>query len=366
MSMKKREHARIRPGRRLALGALLCVGVVLIFFNGCVTYLAKAGCGQAQILMNREPIEGVLEDPATPEEVREKLRHVEAVRAFAAERLGLESSTTFTSYARIDREAAAWNVTAAPELKLEPKTWWFPIVGRVPYLGYYSEAEAEAEARALEEDGYDAMVGVVPAYSTLGWFDDPLLSSQMQYSKWYLTRLLIHESVHATLWFPGDVGFNESFASFVEKQGALQFVREHYGSESEEYRNVLLALDERRRLAEAFRACADRLRELYADPDATEAEKRGEKARILDEFREKLIRLGGTFRILDLSEYAERDFNNAHFLAYRRYESGQGYFARVYAECDGDWERFFARMHALEELSPAERRALLDGTGGDS
>lgn len=344
---------------RSGLFAAAAAGLGAAALNaGCLAYLARAGCGQLDILRKREPLERVLADPATPAEVRERLTFLGAVRAFANERLGLNARTTFTTYARLDRSAVAWNVTAAAPLALEAHTWYFPIVGRVPYLGYYSRAEAEAKAAELAGDGYDVLVSEVAAYSTLGWFNDPLLSPQMAYSRYFLASLLIHESTHATLWFPGDVNFNESFASFVEREGAAQFFRETYGVDSREYRQIEGARAERSRLAALYRSTAYELEAAYAR-ELPDSEKLAEKRRIIAAFHSRLRALAAGLQWIRPDIESVEVYNNAHFLSYLRYTSGSNYFKMQFDEVNGDWGAFFEKMRRLRTLSPEERRRLL-------
>ncbi|MDH5654581.1 MAG: aminopeptidase, partial [Spirochaetia bacterium] len=213
---------------------LLFAGVMMILLplNGCVRYLIKAGYGQMKILSARQPISEVIQSPDTDEATRKKLRHVLKIQKYAEDSMGLDISNSYKKYARIDRDAAAYNVTASEELAFIPKTWYFPIVGRVPYLGFFSREEAENFKKELEKEGWDANVSEVSAYSTLGWFEDPLLSSQLSYPDWYLTRLILHEATHSTVWFQDDVNFNESLATFVEIEGALQYYSATEGRQS--------------------------------------------------------------------------------------------------------------------------------------
>lgn len=349
---------RLKRWKRPLFAAAVIGPLAMLSFSGCLGYLARAGCGQFHILWNRRPVAEVLADPATPAAVREKLRHMEVVREFARERLGLETGDIYTSYTHIDRDAAAYNVTASEELRLEPKTWWFPIVGSVPYLGFFSRAEAEEQEAELKATGYDTRVREVPAYSTLGWFDDPVLSSQMRYSRRYLTGLVIHEAAHATLWFPGDVNFNESFASFVEREGGLLFLREREGESGPSYRRALSAMAENRLAVDIFRKTAAELKRAFGGP-GTDGEKRAAKRAAIEELRREFRARRREFRVLDVERLAKAPYNNAYFLAYLRYESGGDFFAREFKKCEKSWTCFFGKMRELRNLSVAERARLL-------
>ncbi len=349
---------RIKSIKKPLIAAALIGCAAALFFSSCISYLVRAGRGQFEILWHRRPIAEILADPATPLTVRDRLRHIEIVRNFARDRIGLKTKEIFTTYTHIDRDAVAYNVTAAEELRLKAKTWWFPIVGSVPYLGFFSRAEAEGKAEELVQAGYDTRVQDVPAYSTLGWFNDPVLSSQMRYSDFYLTGLVVHEATHATIWFPGDVTFNESLASFVEEEGALQYVRERYGVASTEFRRAAANLAENELAGSIFKAYAGRLRSVYESVQGPE-EKRAAKQALIAAMRAEFRARAGEFTVLDLSRIEKTPYNNAYFLAYLRYESGGAFFAKKYAECEKNWACFFRKMEELKKFSEEERAALL-------
>lgn len=214
----------MRRARRLALAALgaLAIGTL----GGCATgYVLRAAYEEARVLWRREPIAAVLQQPDLDPALRARLELVAPLRRFAAEALGLRVDGSYTSVARVDADQIVHVVTAAPRDGLEPKTWWFPIAGRVPYRGYFDRADAEAFAATLEAEGYDTLVRPAVAFSTLGWFDDPVLSTMLRGDAVDLVETIVHELTHATLYVPGHASFNESFALFVGLQGAERFFR---------------------------------------------------------------------------------------------------------------------------------------------
>ncbi|MBX7059684.1 MAG: aminopeptidase [Leptospirales bacterium] len=350
---------RNRSGWLAARNMMLAAAALLSSACSWAGYLGQAGCGQASILWRRTPIDRVLQSTDLSQTDREALLFVQEVRRFAIERLGLRAGQTYTQISRIDREALAWNVSAAPELQLQPVTWWFPIVGRIPYLGYFSREEAEARARQLSEEGYDVQLSEVAGYSTLGWFDDPLTSPQLRYSRYYLASLLIHESTHATLWFPGDVNFNESFASFVEREGARQFFAEREGPGGDTARRMERAAPEKAQWRALHFDFAERLRRLYADTELAEEVKRTKKREVLLEFVQQSQKLRAGFRAFLPAPPQIADVNNAYFLGYLRYSSGSSYFERQFNAANRSWRAFFERMEGLQALSAEQRRALL-------
>ena len=209
---------------RVLLAGLLLLPVA----GGCqtVAYYAHTALGQWRVLQAREPVDQVLADleprrdgdPAAAQLYR-RLSYSQAVLDFAARRLALDADGRYRTYVALERPAVVWNVFAAPPLSLEPHRWCYPIVGCAPYRGFFDEAYARRRAEALARRGLETYVGPVAAYSTLGWFEDPLLSTFVAWTEPDLAALLFHELAHGEVWAAGDVAFNESFATFVGRQG---------------------------------------------------------------------------------------------------------------------------------------------------
>lgn len=205
----------------IALGAAL-----LALLAGCAQlgYYAQAAHGQFALLAEARPIDDWLADPQAGTALKHKLAKVRAIRRFAARELALPDNASYTSYADLGRPFVLWNVVAAPALSLQPKQWCFPVAGCVNYRGYYSKQEAEAYGAELRAQGYDVQVAGVPAYSTLGWFDDPVLSTFIRYPDGELARLIFHELAHQVVYAGGDSQFNESFATTVEEAGVARWL----------------------------------------------------------------------------------------------------------------------------------------------
>lgn len=185
-------------------------------------YVIRAGYEEAKILSRRQSIAELVRDTATPAETREKLRLVLRARAFAADSLALDVGDSYTTFSRLDSDTLAMIVSAAHRDRFEAYTWWFPIVGRVPYKGYFSLSKARAAVADLEAKGLDTYLRPTSAFSTLGWFNDPLVSPLLRYDSVSLASTVIHELTHNTLYLPGQAGFNESFAEFVGGRGAVE------------------------------------------------------------------------------------------------------------------------------------------------
>lgn len=219
-------------GFRFAAVGLLAAALC---FAGCSPeYVVRAAYEEAKILWRRRPIETLLEQNGLDAEARKKLEMVLAVRAFARDELRLEVDGSYNTYSYVDRAVLSYLLTAVPQTELEPYTWWFLFLGSVPYKGFFDEEDASTEAATLEAQGYDTNLRPVAAFSTLGWFDDPLLASLLHLDDVSLADVIVHELLHNTFFLSGAVDFNESFANFVGKRGAIEFFEKQYGFGSRE------------------------------------------------------------------------------------------------------------------------------------
>ena len=214
----------VRPALRVLAGlALALVACLILFPTG--RYLLRAGWEEGKILARRQPIVALVADSATPAALRSKLELVLAARAFAHDSLGLKTGQSFTTYSRLDRDTLVLVLSGAYRDRLKSYTWWFPIVGRVPYKGYFDFDEARRQERALTARGFDARLGGASAFSTLGWFNDPVLPTTLRADSLTLANTVIHELTHNTYYAPGGAVFNESFANFLGSRGAERFYR---------------------------------------------------------------------------------------------------------------------------------------------
>lgn len=298
---------------------------LLAALPGCgVGYLAHVGKGQLAILWNRKPIAEVLEDPALDPKVRAKLELVLEVRKFAIE-LGLTPGDSYQSYVALDRPFASIALSAAPKDRLVPYVWHFPIVGDLPYKGFFDRELAEKEQADLSELGFDTYVREVDAYSTLGWFADPVLSPMLRRGESSLVDTILHESTHATIFEKGNADFNESLAEFVGGEGAALFLARRHGAESPEVASF------RARLADQARFSAF-LRELFADlesfyaSEASPMEKIRDRGGRMANWQERLraAPVGG------FSRYADIPWNNALLLSLKLYLIDESRFRRLH------------------------------------
>ena len=220
----ERRPRRVRRRSRI-LGGALAAGLVAFLLTPAGCYLSRAGWEEAKILASRRPIERLVADSTVDPATRAKLELVLAVRQFAADSLGLETGESFTTFAQLRKDTLVLVVSAAYRDRLRSYTWWFPIVGRVPYKGFFDFEAARQLARELDAKGLDAYVRPASAFSTLGWFNDPVLSTTLRHDSLELANTVVHELTHNTFYASGQAIFNESFANFVGARGAEWFYR---------------------------------------------------------------------------------------------------------------------------------------------
>lgn len=345
--------------QRAVLAALLLPMLLLLLLPlaGCSTvgYYAQAVSGHLGLMAAREPIDEVIADPATPAAVRERLELAQAARRFAVDELGLPDNGSYTSYVQLDRPAVVYNVFAAPAYSLEPKRWCFPVAGCVVYRGYFARADAERSAARLEAEGWDTWVGGASAYSTLGRFEDPVLSSMLYRDDARLAGLLFHELAHQRLYIKDDSAFNEAFATAVEEEGVRRWLL------ATDRAADLAAWRESRRRAEAFQfllaRTRGRLQVLYAS-GAGEPEMRAGKAaafaRLETEYRALKDSWDGW---TGFDRWFEAPLNNARLIPSATYRALVPAFRILLLEADGDLEAFYAEAERLGELPQAEREA---------
>ena len=324
--------------------------MVLLVWQGCSpTYVLRAGWEEARILSARRPIQEVVHDTAAPADLRAKLRLVQDARDFAERSLGLRAGDSFTSFAQLSRDTLAINISAAPELGLYWKTWWFPIVGRVPYKGYFDFEQAFEEAARLEAQGYDVSVRPVSAFSTLGWLPDPILSTTLRLDSLALVETVIHEITHTTFFPAGQANFNESFANFVGNRAAIAFYCEAVADASK-CESARLRWEDTREFGRFFNSIAEPLKEAYASdlPDEAKRQRKREIFRDAAERFETEVKprlRAGRYGSLDPSQ-----LNNAWVLARLLY----------YTRLD-DFERLFQRFGSLEPSLQAVFREAAEG-----
>ena len=337
--------------------------VATLALSGCsaMPYYWQAANGQLDLWRRSRPIDQWLADPVADESLKARLTEVQRIRDFATRNLGLPNNGSYRSYADLGRPYVAWNAFAAPELSLEAKEWCFPIAGCVTYRGYFSEREAREFTSELAGEGYDTYVGGVPAYSTLGWFDDPVPSTIVEYPDTEVARLIFHELAHQVVYVKDDTTFNESFATTVEQEGVRRWVTAQ--NAPGKLAQFEQSNAERRQFVDLVLKYRDRLEEIYALPSA-DSEKRAEKARTIAamraEYAEVKGRAGGVGRY---EFWFAGPVNNAQIVSVASYTQQVPAFLALLAQENGDMKRFYAAAKVLAELPKAERHAKLEGLG---
>jgi len=319
-----------------------CLALSAFLLAGCeaLAYYGQAAGGQLSLMSRARPVEAVLADPATDGVLKERLALARQLRDFAARELHLPDNGSYRTYAELGRPYALWNVVAAPEFSLAPLQSCFPVAGCVSYRGYYDRAAAERYASGLRAAGNDVVVFGVPAYSTLGWFDDPLLSSFIDYPEAELAQLIFHELAHQLVYAKDDSTFNESFAVAVEREGLRRWLarqgRAAPPARTDEF--AALIAETRKKLEALYRA--------HLAPEAMREKKRAE----LQALRPWLAVLKG----LEAQEP-----NNALLAAYATYADLVPAFEKMLAGAGGDLPAFYARVKSLAALDPAQRKTAL-------
>ncbi len=330
---------------------------LLFVLTGCSSlgYYAQLGEGQWRLLDARRPVAQLLADPQQPAALRQRLRLSQEARDFASAELGLPDNRSYRLYADLKRPYVVWNLFATAEFSLAPLTHCFPIAGCVAYRGYFDEQRARGAAALLRVQGLDTEVAGVEAYSTLGWFDDPLLNSMLTWSDARVAGLIFHELAHQRLYLPGDTAFNESFARFVEEEGLRQW-RHARGLPPP----PLHLARQREQFVELVLSSRQRLETLYAQPlpvEVMRAAKQAEFQRLRRDYQ--ALRDGPWLGDGRFDGWFARPLNNARLLPFGLYEQWVPAFAALFAEAGRDWARFYARVGELARLSEEQRRQAL-------
>lgn len=323
--------------------ALLLIIIVAIFnFIGCSPlYVIRGAWEEAKILTRRERIEGILAEKELGSIERSKLELVMAARKFA-EKKGLNVGRSYSQYATVDSSALVWVLTAAPKFKLEPMVWWYPIVGSMPYKGFFSKADAFKLKEKLEARGYDVFVRSSSAFSTLGWFNDPVLSTMIQEDEVSLVDTVLHEILHRTIWIPGSVDFNESLANFVGGQLAKEFFIEQ--NDQEKVALAALRQKEEFEFSDFIVGVSAELEGLYSSNESKMAER---KVEILEGGRIRWSQRGESgAKIYQLEKFP---FNNASILGLRTYLRGLRDFDSMYRRCGDDFQKFIEELKSFKE-----------------
>lgn len=334
----------------------------LLVFAGCssIGYLAHTAGGHLELMSKRTPITSVLQQNNTSAETRLALTSVQQQRSYASSTLSLPDNKSYTHYVELDRDYVTWVVFAAPELSLQPVSWCFWIVGCVPYRGYFDQAKAAEFAEQMVARGFEVHIAPVAAYSTLGWFSDPVLSSMLKRGKVATADTIFHELAHQQLYIKDDSDFNEAFASAIARAGVRKWLKD--SGELKLLARYEQGLVEKDQVYQQIQQLRQRLRLIYK-LSTTDSDKHARKELALNEYRDK------TTKIISAWEHGDRyqpwaldGINNAKLNAMSTYQELIPDFISMFNACDRDYSKFYQVVASTQKLNKQERRNFLRRT----
>jgi len=348
--------------RTLKLVTLVSSSLLLLSLTACesVKFYSQAAQGHSQIMLQRQPIQHVINAPETTITTRNKLATVQAARDFAINHLKLPNNGSYTQYVDIKRPYVVWNVVATKAHSTKPIQHCFPIAGCVSYRGYFSQQAAHAYANQLKAQGYDTIISGAAAYSTLGWFSDPVLNTMLRRSDLALAGLIFHELAHQQVYQAGDTAFNESFATAVEQAGIDAWAKhqQHSPDALQQYRQakkinanvVALILKHRQQLEQSYQAL------LPTDLVGLENAKKEGIAALQQEYKAMSLAGKGS---KGYDRWFAQPLNNASLVLFGDYHGWLGAFENLLAQSQGDWSRFYEKVEALAKLDKKARTRAL-------
>ena len=343
--------------------SLLVAGGAVAFLSSCSPgYVLRGAWEEGKILARRRPIVDVIADPRQTPETRDKLRLVLAARAFGRDSLGERTGESYTLYAEKESDTLATVISAAYKDRFAAKTWWFPVVGRVPYKGYFHEADARREAAKLEAEGYDTYMRPTSAFSTLGWFNDPVLSTLLRYDDVGLVNTVLHELFHNTFFAPGKISFNESMANFVGGRGAIQFFCGRDGPDAPTCRRATDEWNDDLAFGFFMSELIHDLESLYARTDITREQKLQLREEVFARAQRRFAQeVRPRLKVATFGSFTREPLNNATLISRRIYYDRLDLFERVYQSRNGDLRRTVADIVAAARANRADPYAGVEG-----
>ncbi len=337
-----------------ALRRTLIVAAAALLLAGCnIGYLTRGAYEEARILWNRRPISQVIANPELAPEVRVRLETVLAVRDFDRDQLGLTVGGAYTTVSKVDKGAIVYVVMAAPRDSLEPYLWWFPIVGSVPYRGYFNQDQARALAAEMETKGYDTMVRPAVAFSSLGFFNDPLLSNLLQLDKVELAGVITHELFHRTYFLPSNVTFDESAANYVGSRGAVEFFKQTEGDGAPDTIAARGVYESDLKFADFLLQAQAKLLRIY-DSGLPREEILTRRSAAFDQIKADYAKLKPTLSGLERFDLDKEPLNNAVLINYLIYFHDLGNFAALERLNHGNLRATITRIIELAKSHPAD------------
>jgi predicted aminopeptidase len=334
---------------------------MLLALSGCqtISFYSQAISGQYEILVSEMPVRELVTAPATPPKLKVKLEQALKLLEFASHDLRLPAEGNYRQYADLHRPYVVWNVNVAPALSLRPKTWWFPVAGSASYRGYFSEEAAHRYARIWENKGWDVYVDGVQAYSTLGWFHDPLLNTYIYESEASLADLIFHELAHQRLYVAGDTDFNEAFAMTVAGAGVRRWFEASHDTNA--YQSYRRAHARERDFVDLIMAARGQLDAVYANPSLTEAVKLQRKSDIVQELRQKYATLKARWGSpgSGYDDWFAEPINNAKLNTVSAYYDLKPAFEALLDAQGGNMEKFYHAVGDLAKMPVSQRHEAL-------
>ena len=336
--------------------------ILILSCSACqsVSYYQQAISGHLELMSSAKKINVVLASDDESESLKDKLRQVQNIVRFSRERMALDDTVRFDRYVEVGSEYVTWVVYASPPYKMESKTWCYLFVGCAPYRGFFDQQDALEFADLLREDGFDTYVAGVRAYSTLGWFKDPILSSMLNRDHLSLASLIFHESAHGRIWIKGDVAFNESFASFVAEQGLAQWL-DKVGSQGSKERPLVPVSRKTdwTNLKDFLIVLRNELGSIYTSVKLTSDEVGSLKSRKISGWLSCYEKNKNQLGRGQYDGLVYESLNNAFLMSLATYSDWIPSFRKIFEDSKGDWQRFYEEVEALGNLAKAERQNLL-------
>lgn len=314
--------------RRILLGLLLAIVLTVLVFWDLVVYGVRQGYGQFHIVWNAKPVEQFLTDPTFPDSLKARIRFIDEVRKYAIDSLGLKDTENYKTLYDQKGEEIMWVVMACKPFKLEPKEWKFPILGSVPYKGFFNKTLATNLKGELEKEGFDVIIRNPGGWSTLGWFTDPILSKMLNRSEGDLANLIIHEMSHATIFVKDSIDFNENLATFIGDRGTEKFLIDRYGVQSKEYTTYMEEDEDYLKYVDHMLRGARLLDSLYSTMHDSDPlpKKQFAKERSIRKIVTMLDTLSLALTKNPSARFKDKLPNNAYFMNFRQYQSKQNVF----------------------------------------
>lgn len=338
--------APFRGVLRLGIGVLTAGLLGSALLPGCTLgYVLSSGYYQAELLASRRPIDKVLSEGGLGAGQEQRLRMIPEIKAYG-KGLGLSATQNYDTLAE-GWDRTIWNLSACDPLSFTPVTWWFPVVGRVPYLGYFKESDARSREATLHAEGYDVHARTAGAYSTLGWFRDPVLPGMLRWTEAELSETVFHELAHATLWVPGSVSFNESFANFVGEAAVQRYLVHRYGPENQALATLLRGERDWARFEAVLHQLYEDLDRVYRDTTIAVDEKVARKTALYASLESRALTAGLEDPMPYVTSIRKTGWNNARLMQFQVYNTDSASFEAVLARNEGDLAKFIDDIRVL-------------------